>query len=208
MFITVEGMEGAGKSTLVAGLAAALEKQGRKVLLTREPGGCDLGRTLRALLLHKDAGICPQAELFLFLADRAQHVADIIRPALLAGKVVICDRFADSTVVYQGYGRGFDLSFLRRLNHEAISGLWPDVTLVLDLPPEEGLRRARLRNARNNAAETEGRFEAEAVAFHTRVRDGFVRWAEANPERCTVISGLLSPEAMCDAALERVLARG
>lgn len=204
MFITLEGMEGAGKSTLALGLAAALEARGRTVCLTREPGGCELGKTLRGILLNTRSSVCAEAELFLFLADRAQHVHEVIRPALAAGSVVICDRFADSTVVYQGYGRGFDTAMLRQLNDAAIGGLWPHKTFVLDLPVQEGLKRARLRNAKDQSAESEGRFEAEAEAFHTRIREGFLHWAAQNAPRCEVICGLQPPETMLEEVLRRL----
>lgn len=203
MFITLEGMEGAGKSSLAHGLACRLEKSPPSpVLLTREPGGCGLGKTLRAALLHSEANICPTAELFLFLADRAQHVHEVIRPALEAGRTVICDRFADSTIVYQGYGRGLDPMHLRDLNHEAIGGLWPDLTLIVDLPPEVGLLRARRRNAEQEQTTAEGRFEAEALHFHHLVREGFLHWAALNAPRCVVLSGLLSQEELLEAALK------
>ena len=135
MFITLEGIEGSGKTTLIENLADVFRTLNHEVLVTREPGGCALGRELRQMLLNPETEICPEAELFLFLADRAQHVAEVIRPALKRGEVVLCDRYADSTVVYQGYGRGLDIEKLRSLNDVAIGGLWPVRTFVLDMDP-------------------------------------------------------------------------
>ena len=146
MFVTVEGVEGAGKSTLMNLIARELERRGMPFLRTREPGGCGLGVSLRPLLLDVSSALDSRAELFLFLADRAQHVAETIRPALLRGDWVLCDRYADSTIAYQGYGRGMDADRLQALNDYATGGLWPDRTLLLDLPVETGLARARARN--------------------------------------------------------------
>lgn len=143
MFVTFEGVEGAGKSTALKNMARELGQEGADVLVTREPGGSGLGKALRTLLLDCNSQITPDAELCLFLADRAQHVAEVIRPALAAGKVVLCDRYADSTYAYQGFARGMDLGRLRLLNDAVTGGLRPDLTLVFDVPEEEGLARAR-----------------------------------------------------------------
>ena len=188
MFITFEGIEGSGKGSVIAALAEYLREAGREALLTREPGGCPLGRALRAQLLDmRNADITPEAELFLYLADRAQHVHEVIIPALRAGKVVICDRYSDSTLAYQGYGRGRDVALLRSLNDVAAKGLKPDLTLLLDLPAAEGLARARARNILENKVESEGRFEAEDLAFHCLVREGFLELARQESERFAVI---------------------
>ena len=200
MFITLEGMEGAGKSTLLEGLHRRFQTVGRTVTLTREPGASHIGTALRAILLNTQSDIANETELFLFLADRAQHVAEIIRPALKAGHVVLCDRFADSTLVYQGCGRGFDNDLLFTLNNVAVSGLWPDITLILDLPPEEGLRRAVRRNQALCQSANEGRFEAETLAFHTRIREGFLELARQHPQRCVVLDATQSPERLLDVA--------
>lgn len=208
MFVTLEGMEGSGKSTLLKGLAQSLSQQGRVLCQTREPGGCGLGQTLRSLLLHTESEICPEAELFLFLADRAQHVREIIKPALAEGKLVLCDRFADSTIVYQGYARGFEVDLLRQLNHVAIDGLWPDLTLVVDVPPEVGLERARSRNRTAGLDRNEGRFEAETLNFHSQVREGFLDWAARNPTRCVVLDGTCSPSELLYSAMNAMSAVG
>ena len=195
MFISLEGMEGSGKSTVLKRLHAWLEAQGYEVVLTREPGGSELGKTLRALLLDaENTDITSEAELFLYLADRAQHVSQVIRPALEAGKVVLCDRYADSTVVYQGYGRGLDPNLLHSFNEVATTGLWPDVTLLLDVKPEIGLRRALSRNIEKGLSRAEGRFEAEAMDFHTRVREGYLTWAALNHKRFATIDASLTPD--------------
>lgn len=195
MFITFEGMEGSGKSTALNRVQQALLDAGHGVLLTREPGGSRLGRTLRSILLDlSNDDIVPEAELFLYLADRAQHVGQVIRPALAEGVVVLSDRYADSTVVYQGYGRGLDPERLRELNDMAVGGLWPDLTLVFDLPPEEGLRRAMTRNLREGTSVSEGRFEAEHLAFHARVREGYLTWAALHPARFRVVDATRTPD--------------
>ena len=194
MFLTVEGVEGAGKSTFIGLLEAELVKRGIPFLRTREPGGCALGRQIRPLLLDAAQKVDARAELFLFLADRAQHVADTIRPALARGEWVICDRYADSTIAYQGYGRGMDVELLQSLNDCATGGLWPDITFLLDLPAEVGLSRALARNGREGLTQSEGRFEAEALAFHQRIREGFLARAARWPERFRVLDASQSPE--------------
>lgn len=199
MFIALEGIEGCGKSTLIAKLTQAFTERGREVVATREPGAGEFGRTLRAILLDPaQVDLAPEAELFLFLADRAQHVHSLIRPALAAGKVVLCDRYVDSTIVYQGLGRGLDVAELERLNAFAVKGLWPDLTLVLDLDPEIGLVRAKARDA---ALGREGRFESLSLDFHRRVRAGYLDLAGKAPGRYAVLDARLSPDAVCAAAL-------
>lgn len=204
MFLTLEGIEGVGKTTLLENLAEVFRTLNHEVLVTREPGGSALGRDLRALLLNPENDIRPEAELFLFLADRAQHVAEVIRPALDRGMVVICDRYADSTIVYQGYGRGLDVERLRLLNDMAIGGLWPDRTFVLDMDPAEALGRARRRNAEQGIAGTEGRFEAEQLPFHTRIREGFKVWAAHNTKRIAILDATDSPEGLTRQALANI----
>ena len=149
---------------------------------------------IRPLLLDAAQKVDARAELFLFLADRAQHVADTIRPALARGEWVICDRYADSTIAYQGYGRGMDVELLQSLNDCATGGLWPDITFLLDLPAEVGLSRALARNGREGLTQSEGRFEAEALAFHQRIREGFLARAARWPERFRVLDASQSPE--------------
>jgi dTMP kinase len=208
VFVTVEGPEGSGKSTLLAALAGRLEAAGRTVLRTREPGGSALGQDVRALLLRADSDVTPEAELFLFLADRAQHVARVIRPALDRGEAVLCDRYADSTLVYQGAARGMAPDVLRRLCDVSTGGLWPDATLALDLDARIGLARAASRHAAANTFAAEGRFEAEPLAFHERVRRGFLRLAEQEPDRVSLVDASVSPEAVLEAAWAVLAAKG
>jgi len=204
MFLTVEGIEGAGKSTFIGLLEEELGRRGIDFLRTREPGGCALGRQIRPLLLDASQNVSSRAELFLFLADRAQHVADTIRPALERGQWVLCDRYADSTIAYQGYGRGMDVEELQRLNDYATDGLWPDITFLLDLPAEVGLGRALARNGREGLTQSEGRFEAEALAFHQRIREGFLIRAARWPERFCVLDAERSPEAVVAQAVKHL----
>lgn len=204
MFLTIEGIEGAGKSTFLGLLEAELVKRGVDFLRTREPGGCALGRQIRPLLLDASQKVSDRAELFLFLADRAQHVADTIRPALERGQWVICDRYADSTIAYQGYGRGMDPEELQKLNDYATGGLWPDITFLLDLPAEVGLGRALARNGREGLTQSEGRFEAEALAFHQRIRDGFLARAARWPQRFRVLDAAQTPDAIVAQAMKHL----
>ena len=205
MFVTFEGIEGSGKSTALRGLAATLAAQGRGVVQTQEPGGCALGTTLRAVLLDaRTQNLSERAELYLFLADRAQHVHEVVRPALAAGRVVLCDRYSDSTFAYQGHGRGLDLAMLRQLDAQATGGLVPDMTLLFDLPVEQGLARARSRNAAEGTAQNEGRFEAEKLAFHQRVREGFLALAQAEPQRFRIIDATQQPEDVLGAVLAAI----
>jgi dTMP kinase len=172
VFVAVEGIEGSGKSTLVRGLAEWLRSTGREVLITREPGGTPLGDAIRQLFLDPNMAIGALAEAMLVNAARTQHVHDVIRPALRKGQIVVCDRFVDSTIAYQGYGRDVDVGQLEALCREATGGLEPDLTLLIDVPVE--VSRARLRHKRSD------RLEAEDDAFHERVRAGFLELARAS----------------------------
>jgi dTMP kinase len=186
VFITLEGGEGVGKTTQQALLVERLRQEGYACLCTREPGGTALGKTLRELLLHGDP-FSPLAELLLYAADRAEHVSKVIAPALAAGQVVVCDRFTDSTLAYQGYGRGLDLEKIRQLNHLATGGLQPHLTLWLDLPPEVGLAGPRA------GAGSCDKLEQEHLEFHRRVYQGFQALAAAEPQRIVRISAQGSP---------------
>lgn len=199
MFITFEGVEGSGKSTQIARLRQRLEAAGKSVCVTRQPGGCELGLTLRSILLStKTRNLDSRAELFLYLADRAQHVAEVIRPAQQAGQIILCDRFADSTVAYQGYGRGLEVGTLHTLNDIAVAGAWPNCTILLDIDAEQGLRRALARNLEAGNAVCEGRFEAEAVEFHRRVRQGYLALASLHPRRFAVVDASKDLDAVAD----------
>ncbi|MDD2967094.1 MAG: dTMP kinase [Desulfovibrionaceae bacterium] len=209
MFITFEGIEGSGKSSALAQLATYLEKKSFDVRLTREPGGSALGRTLRHVLLDaRNTSLSSRAELFLFLADRAQHIKDIILPALEEGEIVLCDRYMDSTFVYQGAGRGMDIDRLRLLNEHAIGGMIPDLTLLFDVPVQVGLARAARRNEEEGTVISEGRFEAESIRFHTRVREGYLQLAAEEPERIVIIDATQNPDDVllqCISAIEKKL---
>ena len=193
-FITFEGIEGSGKSTQASLLAAFLEEKGSAVVAVREPGGTPIGEKLRAVLLGDEgAGMDPWTELLLYEACRAELVAKVIRPALGAGKVVICDRYTDSTLAYQGYGRGLDKDAVRELNKTASGGLTPDVTILVDCEVEEGLRRATERieaGSGGDGVQKEDRFEKESVDFHQRVRAGFHEIAAADPGRVRTVKGV------------------
>jgi len=189
-FITIEGPDGAGKSTLAKGIAAAMEAEGHQVLITREPGDGPIGPSIRTILLE-GGHLDPWTEVFLFLADRRQHCESVIRPALNAGTWVLCDRFADSTVVYQGYGRDLSVDLLRKLNKIATSGLEPGVTLLLDLPVEVGQARLADRN----------RLDNESIEFHERVRKGFLLEAIREPQRWRVLDATKSVDELVAEAL-------
>ena len=188
MFITFEGIEGSGKTTQIRRLAERL----RNAVVTKEPGGTPSADRIRAILLDPVSHLDPVAELFLFAASRRQHVMEVIRPGLDSGRVVLCDRYTDATLAYQGFGRVLDLDRLRMLNDWATASLVPDLTLLFDLREEEGLRRARSRNA--TSTPHEGRFEAEDLRFHRRVREGYLALAVAEPRRFVVIDADASPD--------------
>jgi dTMP kinase len=206
-FITFEGIEGCGKTTQVELLSRLLEGQGRPVLVTREPGGCAIADKIRAILLDADNhGLVPLAELFLYAAARAQHVEEIIKPALATGKVVICDRFTDATLAYQGYGRSLDLGLIRTLNRLAAGDSIPDMTILFDCPEEVGLKRALARIQATEGAREE-RFEQESLRFHRAVREGYLQLAAADPERFVVLDGSLGICETATAVSEAVLSR-
>jgi dTMP kinase len=181
IFISFEGPEGSGKSTHIARLADYLRDAGVSLQLTREPGGSPLGVAFRRILLEQGDGLTPLSELFLYEADRAQHVQDVIKPALAAGKVVLCDRFTDSTIAYQGWGRGLDRKAIQTLNAIAAQNLQPDLTILLDVPVERGLKLAHAKKKGHD------RLERAGFPFHRRVRAGFLAMARAQPKRFCVI---------------------
>ena len=185
IFITLEGVEGSGKTTQAAILAESLRAGGRHVVVTHEPGGTRAGEAIRSIFLDPAVSLDVAAELLLVLADRAQHVREKLRPAVAAGAIVISDRYSDSTIAYQGYGRGFDLKLLSDLNRLASDAMMPELTIVLDLPVETGLERTRARV--KGAVRGLDRFEGEVTDFHRRVRDGFLAIARAEPDRVVVI---------------------
>ena len=202
MFITFEGIEGVGKSTQVKALKGFLEAKGCEVVLLREPGGTLLSENIRDILLSPETGnIDPVSELLLYSAARAELLSSVIEPALKAGKVVILDRYTDSTLAYQGYGRGLDLDFIETLNNKASHGIDPDVTFLIDLPVEEGLKRA-FANATAEGRKGPDRLEGESQDFHERVREGFLKIAKNNRERVKILDGTqeipVITHAICD----------
>lgn len=185
LFITLEGIEGSGKTSHAASLAQRLRDQGRTVLLTHEPGDTRAGQVIRAIFLDPAISLQVAAELLLVLADRAQHVAEKLKPALARGEIIISDRYADSTTAYQGYGRGFDLVLLDQLNRLAANNLVPDLTILLDCPVETGLARTKMRTT--NAHQGPDRFEGADLEFHRRVRHGFLKLVEMQPQRVHLV---------------------
>jgi len=186
VLISFEGGEGAGKSTLIQKIYDDLNAQGQDVLLTRAPGGTMTGELIRHLLLHHDEkDISPRCELFLFLADRAQHVQEVILPALQQKRIVLCDRFNDSTVAYQGGARGFDLDWIRKLCLFATQNLEPDITLYLDIDPEEALKRVN---------RSKDRIEKEALEFHKKIRGAYLEIAKKDPKRFHIIDAARNPD--------------
>jgi dTMP kinase len=196
LFITFEGGEGCGKSTQSRLLLKKLEQQNVPVVLTHEPGGTALGNELRRTLKRKrDSSISPHAELFLLAASRAQLVAEVIRPALEEGKVVICDRFTHSTMVYQGYGRGLDFTAIKMVNNMATRNLDPDLIILLDISPKQGLARKQ---------SLKDRFELEDSSFHRRVREGYLKMAAAEPDRWLMIDASLPKGRVAEIIWDRV----
>jgi dTMP kinase len=213
MFITLEGGEGAGKSTQILRLAEWLRgRGGGEWVFTREPGGTPLGAAIRGLLLDPgNRGMAPETELMLYMADRAEHLHRVVRPALAAGRGVLCDRFFDATLVYQGYARGLPVERLLALHRLVLDDLRPHLTLLLDLPPEVGLARARGELARGVRAQAESRFEGEALEFHRRVREGYLSLARREPGRFRIVEAdrdAARVQADLRAALEAFLNRG
>jgi dTMP kinase len=196
-FVTFEGIEGCGKTTQVRLAEGWLRERGIPVIATAEPGGTPLGRKIREILLnHGCCDISAEAELLLFAAARAQHVQEIILPALEAGQWVLCDRFSDATEVYQGFGRGLDNGFIRRLNAFSAMEVKPVRTFLFDLPIETGLMRAQKRAAGIRPEAAEDRFEREERAFHEKIRKGYLYLAAQEPERFRIIDGAMDVETI------------
>ncbi len=201
-FITFEGPEGSGKTTQMKLLGEILKRYGVPYLLTREPGGSRLSTQLRHWILNRlEYNLMPEAELFLFLADRAQHVREVVRPALEKGKIVLCDRYTDSTLAYQGGGRGFDLKLLKIMNEAASGGLKPNLTVLFDVPVEIGLKRARGRGKGRD------RMEREKLEFHRRVRRIFLLIARQERRRVLVVNANQAKEIVSEEMIDKLIER-
>ena len=210
-FITIEGLDGCGKSTQAEKLAAALRAEGYEVITTREPGGTPVAERIRGVLLDsRTAGLAPMAELALMFAARAQHLAEVILPALEAGKVIICDRFTDSSEAYQGYGRGVGSAVVLELHRALCEDIQPDVTILMDSDVKDSVARARRRNQTASNGVDESRFERESRGFFERVQQGYRAIAGREPQRVLVVDARRTPEAVhkdiLAAVWERVLA--
>ena len=206
-FITIEGPDGCGKTTQTELLVKALRDEGRDIIVTREPGGTRIGEEIRALVLSaKYEEMQPLTELLLMSASRSQHVLEKIGPALTEGKIIVCSRFTDATIAYQGYGRGFDIELLEKVNRIATTGVWPDLTIILDIDVKEGLRRA-FKVEKTEAKSGEGdRLESEDIGFHERVREGYLALAKKYPKRVKVIDAAGTIEQVRAAVMKEVKA--
>jgi dTMP kinase len=200
MFITLEGPEGSGKSSQIPALAEFLREQGYQVYTTREPGGTTIGDQIRAVLHDlENTSMHPRTEILLFLAARAQHVEEVIRPLLEKGTIVICDRYADSTLAYQGYGHGVDLDMLKKLLDFSTGGLYPDLTILLDIDVEKGLNRRKESGGEWN------RLDAYTLAFHRRVREGYLTLAANEPQRWRIVDAAQSIENVQESLQQTIL---
>ena len=205
MFITLEGIEGSGKTSQIKHIEAFFTKRGLESVVTREPGGTVVGEKIRSVLLNPDIEkMSPLTELFLYEADRIEHLEKIIRPALASGKIVLCDRFCDATVVYQGYGRGLDLEIIHGLHGLILGDLKPDLTILFDLAPEIGLTRAwrQVNNGSRSGKET--RFEKEKLAFHRKIRKGYLAIAGMEPERFFIVNADRDEATVRNAVIQRI----
>ena len=198
LFVTFEGGDASGKTTQIGLLADWLKAEGKTVLVTREPGGSELGNELRDIVLHRRGFIAPRAEALIYAADRAHHIHEVVRPALARGEVVLQDRYLDSSVAYQGAGRVLDPAEVKDVSVWATEGLMPDVTILLDVPADIGLQRQASEERAYD------RLEAEALDFHERVRESYLAIAREDPERVAVIDGTASVDDVHQAVLQKV----
>lgn len=204
IFITFEGIEGSGKSTQLRHFAELVSSTGREIVVTKEPGGTPLSDRIRAVLLDpQERGMDPLTEMFLLAASRRQHVVEVIRPALDRGAFVLCDRYTDATLAYQGFGRLLNLDVLRELNDLATDRLYPEVTFVFDLSESIGVERARARNATSAALQNESRIDGEEMVFHRRVREGYLALAATDRERYLVVDASGSIEDVAGRVKQR-----
>jgi len=205
MLITLEGIEGSGKTTQIEYMATFLREKGYDYVITKEPGGTGIGEKIRAILLDpENDNIHPMTELMLYAADRVQHLKEFIVPMIESGKIVICDRFHDSTTVYQGVSRGVDLDVVGELNKLVLEGIKPDITFILDLDPEIGLKRAWKQINDGSRLKSETRFEKEKLSFHQSVRKGFLTLAAAEPDRFVVVDGSVEPSIVREVIINKI----
>ncbi len=198
MFISFEGIEGSGKTTQIKHIVKFLQDNGHDCVITREPGGTRIGEKIRAILLDPASkDMDPLTELLLYTADRAQHIREFVYPFLSAGKTVLCDRFYDATVVYQGFARGLDIGLIYKLHKLLLDNLKPDITILLDLPPEKGLSRAWKQIENGDRESVETRFEEEKLSFHNKVRSGYLELARLEPGRFRVIDASMDENQVC-----------
>jgi dTMP kinase len=197
LFVTFEGLDGSGKSTQLVLCAEALRKAGHEVLETRNPGGTPLGQEIRQMLLHHPGSVSPTCELLLYMADRAQHMGEVVLPALKANRIVLCDRYIDSTVAYQGYGRGLDRAFIQGLNEVVTHYQKPHITFLFDAPPEALATRVSQRGAAD-------RLEQEAIEFREKVREGFLALAQAEPQRIVVCDAMAPVDILHQKVMDRL----
>ncbi|HDL08445.1 MAG TPA: dTMP kinase [Desulfobacteraceae bacterium] len=205
MFITFEGIEGSGKTSQVKHVARFLQSRGLDCIVTREPGGTKIGRKIRAILLDPENGnMNPAAELFLYMADRAQHLNELIKPALGSGKTVLSDRYFDAALAYQGFARGVDTEFICRMHRFIFEDLKPDITILLDLPSEIGLNRVwkQIRNGSRDILET--RIEKEIISFHQKVRAGYLELASCEPDRFWIIDASMDEDKVRKEIISRL----
>ena len=196
LFITFEGADGSGKTTQLNNIKTFLEEKGFDVVVTREPGSLELGQKIRNILLHYDGVVADRCEIFLFLADRAQHVETFIKPAIEEGKIVLCDRHTDSTIAYQGYGREQDIELLKNLNEIAVNGLKPDLTMLFDVSTE---------TAQERVGSEKDRMEAAGIEFHRKVRQGYLELYKENPDRIKLINANNSIETVFEDAKKIII---
>ena len=211
-FAVVEGIEGCGKSTLIKALETELSKHQLQFVTTLEPGGTEIGKRIRQILLDKNnSKLASKSEMFLFAADRAQHISEVLLPALQQKRIVLCDRYYHSTLAYQGYGRGLDLNELRNIIQIATSGLQPDIVFLLDLAPEVGLSRAKQRTAeisrKQDSSLSWSRFEEAELGFHRKVREGFLKLAELEKDKFYVLKAEMTAQEVAQEACKVLLKR-
>ncbi len=205
LFITFEGLEGSGKSSQISSVSEHYIQKGKKVIRTREPGGTALAEKMRDLLIHQqEEKLSERAELLLMLAARAQHVDELIQKNMGVADLILCDRFTDSTLAYQGGGRGMDIQLLKNLNAQATGGISPDITFLMDLKVSDSQARIEHRKKRNQRSKKVDRFESETIAFHERIREVYLQLAKAEPERFLVLNAIEKPQVIFQKMIDHI----